>query len=367
MGKKSIFLTMVLVLALAVSCGKDYDAEFEAIEQRIEKLKAADAKTRQMILAEMDKLSAEIIKRIAQMEQNVHQYLAASMSKVKGAIDSESAKIHNKIEEGSKKLGTSITSYADRLNNLIETKSKEFEQSRAKLEKELKDAIADGDAALTRRIKNGVATLDKLQKDLPELCRKTQERLDALQDLEYKYAQISTEITNLDERKNAMMQMARDYQDALIDVIASDLDQYSSTKLEGYYLNVVDAYQLAEDTFNSLDMMNDEMESMYSDMPDLDSALGEAETLFSDLEDLESSLGGYSPEDEAADILDALQDALAKSSNVDYDLSGLDETVSTIGEIAHEKIAAIYSMLDVIAEKQEEFNILDNILEEGDF
>ena len=327
MKTSKYILAAALLLTIVSSCGKDYEAEFAAIEERIEKLKAADKRTRELILGEMEKLSVEITKRIKQMEDNVHKYLDESMSKVKGAIDSESDKISQKIAKASLDLGTSITEYASQLDNLIDSKKADFEASRAKMEKELTKAINNGDAALSRRIKNGIASLDKIQKDLPALVEKTQKRMDELDGLDKKYAQVSGKIKDLDQRRLVMKQMASDYQDELIDLVSSNLEEYASEDLEEYYVSICDSYNMMDDLNSELESLNSEMESLYSNMPDLESALSEAESLFADLEYLESYVSDFSPADDVNGILETLQSAIDLAGEVDIDISGGQDAV----------------------------------------
>ena len=143
--------------------------------------------------------------------------------------------------------------------------------------------------------------------------------MDALTGLDEKYRKVSAEVEKMGTRMNAMIRMSKDYQDELIDLIASDLNQYASTRLQEYYMNVTQAYDTADSIQSEIENMTGDLESVYSDIPDLDSVLGEAESLFGELEDLETYLSGYDPEGEASDLLSTLEEALDLSKNVSFD------------------------------------------------
>ena len=319
--KKYMILSLICLLTLSCT---NYEKEFQALEERIEKLKAADQRTREMIIAEMDMLSQDIVKRIAQMEKNVHDYLDASMERVRGRIDDESDKLHARIESKSAELGVSIKDYSSKIDQLIRSRQKDFEKTRSNLEKELDQSIKNGNAALTRRIRNGLDNLATLQETLPVLVNRTQARMDALTGLDEKYRKVSAEVEKMGTRMNAMIRMSKDYQDELIDLIASDLNQYASTRLQEYYMNVTQAYDTAESIQSEIENMTGDLESVYSDIPDLDSVLGEAESLFGELEDLETYLSGYDPEGEASDLLSTLEEALDLSKNISFDIGELE-------------------------------------------
>ena len=351
--KQNVKIFVALALCLTAASCTNYEAQFKALEERIEKLQEADRRTREMIMAEMDKLSQEIVKRIAQMEDSVHDYLDKSMGKVRNLIDSEADKLHGRIESKSKQLGVSITDYASEINTLINSRQRDFEKSRSNLEAELNKAIADNNAALTRRIKNGLANLDEVQKTLPGLVQKTQARMDALTGLEEKYRKVSSEVGTMDARMKAMMKMASDYQDALIDLIASDLDKYASSELQEYYLNVTDAFATADDVYSEIESLNSDLEALYDDMPDLDALLGEAESLFGDLEDLQSALEGYNPDEEASAVLDLLQQAKELCQSTEVSIGALESTTERYYDKMAECEDACFEGIDFLEDRLE--------------
>ena len=355
--KRNIGILILFALCMLAPSCKNYEAEFKSIEERIEKLKAADQRTREMILAEIDRLSEEIVKRIAQMEVNVHDYLDKSMGKVRSRIDADSDMLHKRIESKSEQLGVSIQDYASRIDQFIRSRQKDFEKSRSNLEKELKQSISDGNAALTRRIRNGLATLDELQVKLPELVSKTQARMDALAGLEDKYKKVSAEMNVMNTRMQAMVQLASDYQDALIDLVATDLDKYASTELQAYYMNITEAYTQSELILEEIEDKSNEMASLYSDMPDVESLLEQAEGLFGDLEDLQASLSGYDPEGEAAGILDVLQEAKDLADGSSYDIDSLEQESEHV-------IARMESCDDAILSSMDEIDFYMELLQD---
>ena len=340
------YLAVAILSVLVLSC-KDYDAEFAEIQARIEKLQAADAQTRKMILSEMDRLSNEILDRIGLMEQNVYKHLDDAVVKLTDKILDASEKIHDKITAGSARLGTSIRDWENKINSLIDSKESDFNAARSKMESELKKAISSGDASLQRRIRNGMSQLDQIQNTFPEKMKQMAAKYSKIQDVADKYKPLSEKLAVLDGRKNDMKTMVAQYSDSMEEVLMQDITEFSSGQMQSLYENILDAYSTVESINDEISSMSDDIDSYYSSMPDVEGLLSDADNAFGQLEDLQSAISSFYPEDLETLISD-ISDALSAAENCDVDLSDVESSaqyylglISSLEQACDEAIAVI--------------------------
>lgn len=347
MKKYLINICLMAALTLTVSsCMKDYEAEFAAIQQRIEKLQAADKQTRQMILTEIDRLSMEISEKVASMEKSVYAHLDQKVSEVEQLIDSEMQKVRDRINAGSAKLGVSIQNWKNKIDGLIDSREADFRKSKTMMENELRKAISNGDAALQRRINDGLGKLESIQKDLPALCEKTQKRLDQLNGLADEMKKVHDELIELDNRNERMLANLDAYSDKMLDAITADISQYKSKELQLYYENITDAYSTVDNMYADIEGMTSDLQSMYDSMPDVEGLLSQAEGLFGDLEDLESYLSDFDT-DQVQDLLDSLNEVFAAADDLEVDGDDLEAEYNRIMDLVDEIDSGISTYCDV--------------------
>lgn len=332
------FLTIVLLAFLAFSC-KDYDAEFAQIQERIEKLQAADAQTRKMILAEMDRLSNEILDRIAQMEKEVYKYLDDAVVRLTDKILDASDKIHKKISDGSARLGTSIRDWDRKINGLIDDKESDFRKGLSLMETEFGKARKDGDAALQRRINNGISQLKAIQNDFPARIESMGKKFSKIQDVADKYTLFSDKISSLNSRKEAMKGTVEDYRARLEDVMSKNIKEFSSGQMQSLYEEILDAYSTLDGLENEISSMSDDIEYYYSNAPDVEDLLSEAENAFAEMDDLESAISSFDT-DYVVTLLDDIQAAYAAADECDITLDDVQSKADYYLGFVNEGISA---------------------------
>ena len=350
-------------LLLVAGCASAYDDQLEALHERVEKLKAEDQVTREVVLTEIDRLSKDILAQLADMEENVLDNLDQAVARMEDLILENTMQTRKVIRTASQKAGCDIDTWTARLSHLTDKYADVFSQSLAIMQEETRKAIQMGDMIQVQRISNAREKVEWMQNNLSGLIEKTQARISSLDDLEKKYADVNKRLPALMDRKNNMLLLIDQYEKQLQEIITANLENWESKSLGNFSAQLYEMYAQMEEMRGDIIDMTEEIQSRYDSMPDVEGALDEAQTLVDEMLDMESLVDDFDMST-IDDIISELNDAMGYGAALQISTDEVDYTFDYFAVWVEVLIDDCAAMEDDLEEKWNWMDEALSVLEE---
>lgn len=347
--KKKILTILIGILAVSVSCNHQYDDRIAALKERSAALHKADAETRDMLIAEMNRLSGDVDDMLAAMEDVVLAYLDDMVQKVEDEILDQTSILNLTIKNQSDKLDKDIVQWRNDLDGFIDRNISTFSSSRDLLQDELMTAISISDYTMTSRINKAIKNLDALEKTFVPYVNGIQKRVDQLKDMETVYQSTTDAMTELRWRKEDMLASLDEYEKRIQDIVEAKLEDTANSKLCDAVDNMIELYDIAKTLYEESDSYMNELDGFYSDMPDIESLLGEAESLLDRCSDLESSLDDMD-EGQVEDVIAYLEEAKEVAADGDVSFSDVESRYDEVLNNMHDFLEDSNYVMDLMGE-----------------
>lgn len=311
------------------ACSGVYKERIDALDQRIEDIRAELDKTRELVKEELDRLSKDIIEKLDELEETVLTALDEAVSRAEDKILSGTMEVRKTIRVLSMKTDADISLWGRRMNEMTEKSASLFTESMERMRQESETAIARGDKELQQRITLTQKKVQWMQENLASLSARADKTVSSLSGIEQQFTRLNAQLPGFQKRMSDMQLILEQYEASLRTIIAEKLENYQSSDLGGFSNQLYETYFEMEAMRDEIVSMASDIENQFSSIPDIEAALAEAEDLVEEMnamEDLVDSFDmGYIQE-----VLSELEGVYGHAMNADLVLSDVEERFESL-------------------------------------
>lgn len=331
---KYITYLFAVLLAFTSCVSADFDEDFNAVNDEVQRLHNEDDTTRAIILRSIMAKRIDLINQLDQASEIIGEKLTTKVTEINTKIDTEMAGFRKLVNSHSNVLGNEISLWDDKIRTLCDQRQKELETRRKDMEKQLKEAILTGDVNLQKQVENQIKKIDAVSEILPAVVQHATRRFNLLATIESRLAEIKTINTDLLLRRDKLTKLVDNSRDNMKAFTEEYTEEYKANQLAE--LNGL-IQQLSEEYNEIVNKFGDYLticEDMHSNMPDLDNLTNEAEGFVTSFEDILSKIEDFDngPMEDLMDEIESLKNDIENDSQADDVLQQCEEAVEAIEE-----------------------------------